>query len=71
MLKSFAKVQFKSHDNLMNACNNVKNCILNDTCLPVNVEACIALQELLNEDEMEVNPMGIVLYNLTEFTIIH
>lgn len=57
MLKSFAKVQFKSQENLLNACNSVKNCILNDTCLPVNVEACIALQELLNEDEMEVNPL--------------
>lgn len=56
VLKSFAKVQFKTQENLITACNSVKNCILNDTCLPVNVEACIALQELLNEDEIEVNP---------------
>ena len=49
----------------MNACNNVKNCILNDTCLPVNVESCIALQELLNEDEIEINPLGIFLHELS------
>lgn len=55
VLKSFAKVSFKSQENLMHACNSVKACILNDNCLPVNVEACCALQELLNEEEMEVD----------------
>ena len=59
MLKSFAKVQFKSQDNLLLACNSVKNCILNDESLPVNVEACIALQELLTEDsEIDPSPAG-------------
>jgi hypothetical protein len=51
VLKSFAKVQFQSQDNLVNACNYVKQCILNDPCLPVNVEACVALQEMLNDDD--------------------
>jgi len=55
VLKSFAKVSFKSQENLLNACNSIKHCILNDPCLPVNVEACCALQELLNEEEMEIN----------------
>lgn len=55
VLKSFAKVTFKLKENLLNACNNIKNCILNDQCLPVNVEACCALQELLNEEEMDVD----------------
>lgn len=55
VLKSFAKVQFKNQENLVTACNYVKQCILNDPCLPVNVEACIALQEMLNDDEVEIN----------------
>lgn len=69
MLKSFAKVQFKSQDNLLAACNYVKNCILNDESLPVNVEACIALQELLSEDsEIDVNPAGYLKnFNIEKF----
>jgi len=55
VLKSFSKIQFKSQENLVSACNSLKHCILNDTCLPVNVEACVALQELLNDDEVELN----------------
>jgi hypothetical protein len=55
VLKSFARIQFKSPENLVNACNNIKNCILNDTCLPVNVEACIALQEMLTEEEIDTD----------------
>ncbi len=51
VLKQFAKIQFKSPDNLLIACSHIKQCILNDVHLPVNVEACIALQELLNDDE--------------------
>ena len=62
MLKSFAKVQFKSMDNLVLACNHVKQCILNDPCMPVNVEACIALQEMLNDDEQELNEEGTLIY---------
>lgn len=58
VLKQFAKVQFKSPDNLVNACNNVKQCILNDNCLPVNVEACCALNELINDDDSELNGSG-------------
>lgn len=42
----------------MNACNYIKHCILNDQSLPVNVEACIALQEMLTEDEIEINTSG-------------
>lgn len=56
VLKSFARVSFKNPENLLIACNAIKHCILNDTCLPVNVEACCALQEILNEDEMDVEP---------------
>jgi importin-7 len=55
VVKSFAQVEYKSKDNLMTACNNIKQCILNDPCLPVNVEACCALQELINEDDEEVD----------------
>ena len=58
VLKSFAKVQFKSPENLVNACNYIKQCILSDPCLPVNVEACTALQEMLNDDESEINNSG-------------
>ncbi len=54
VLKAFARVAFKSKDNLLAACDSVKACLLSDACLPVNVEACCALQELLNEEEMEV-----------------
>ena len=42
----------------MNACNFIKHSILNDPCLPVNVEACIALQDMLTEDEIQVNNLG-------------
>ena len=42
----------------MNACNYIKHCILNDQSLPVNVEACIALQDMLTEDEIEINSTG-------------
>jgi hypothetical protein len=56
VLKSFANIQFKAEENLITACNFLKQCILNDTCLPVNVEACVALQEMLNDDdEVELN----------------
>jgi hypothetical protein len=55
VLKSFAKISFKNPDNLLTACNHVKQCILNDTHLPVNVEACIALQEMLNDDENAID----------------
>jgi hypothetical protein len=55
VLKMFARIAFKNPDNLQNACNYVKHCILNDTCLPVNVEACLALHEMLTEDEVEIN----------------
>jgi hypothetical protein len=58
VLKSFSKINFKSPDNLMNACNYIKHCILNDQSLPVNVEACIALQDMLTEDEIEINLTG-------------
>lgn len=55
-LKSFASIKFKSQDNLITVCNFIKHSILNDNCLPVNVEACIALQEILaSEEEVEVN----------------
>jgi hypothetical protein len=57
-LKSFSKVKFKSPENLMSACNYIKHCILNDTSLPVNVEACIALQDMITEDEIEINSTG-------------
>jgi hypothetical protein len=55
VLKSFARITFKAPENLLNACNYVKHCILNDACLPVNVEACLALHEMLTEDEVEIN----------------
>lgn len=55
VLRSFARVSFKNKENLMSACNSIKACILQDNCLPVNVEACCALQELLNEEEMDVD----------------
>lgn len=55
-LKQFARVEFKSQENLINACNYVKERILNDSCLPVNVEACCALNELINDEENELNP---------------
>ena len=55
VLKSFARIQFNSEENLITACNNIKQCILTDPCLPVNVEACVALQEMLNDDESELN----------------
>ncbi len=42
----------------MSACNYIKHCILNDTSLPVNVEACIALQDMITEDEIEINSTG-------------
>ena len=54
VLKQFAKIEFKSPDNLLAACNHIKQCILNDSQLPVNVEACVALQEMLNDDESSV-----------------
>lgn len=56
VLKSFSNVGFKSEENLIMACNYINHCILNDPCLPVNVEACVALSELIGEDEDEINP---------------
>ena len=55
VLKTFARVEFKSAENRISACNYIKHCILNDTSLPVNVEACVALQELLSEDDSEID----------------
>ncbi len=57
-MKSFSKIEFKSDDNLVTACNYIKHCILNDVCLPVNVEACVALLELISDDDDEINPKG-------------
>lgn len=71
VLKSFSKIQFKSQENLVSACNSLKHCILNDTCLPVNVEACVALQELLNDDDVELNLAGnLIIYKSLKFCIL-
>ena len=54
-MHAFSRIEFKSPENLVNACNAIKHCILKDPSLPVNVEACIALQELLNDEENDMN----------------
>jgi hypothetical protein len=56
----------------MNACNYIKHCILNDQSLPVNVEACIALQDMLTEDEIEINLTGNhTLVRFIQFMILY
>lgn len=57
-MHAFSLVEFKSPENLVNACNAIKHCILKDPSLPVNVEACIALQELLSDEENDMNTTG-------------
>lgn len=54
MLHYFCEVKFKSDQNLQNALELTRNCLINDNEMPVKVEAAIALQVLIsNQDKGE------------------
>lgn len=50
-------MKFKSEENLVNALRLTTNALLTDAELPVKVEAAIALQVLLSDQEDKVMPL--------------
>lgn len=51
MLHYFCEVKFKSDHNLQTALDLTRVCLINDTQMPVRVEAAIALQVLISNQE--------------------
>lgn len=51
MLHYFCEVKFKSDQNLQNALELTRHCLINDNEMPVKVEAAIALQVLISNQE--------------------
>lgn len=51
MLHYFCEVKFKSDQNLQTALELTRNCLINDNEMPVKVEAAIALQVLISNQE--------------------
>lgn len=51
MLHYFCEVKFKSDQNLQTALELTRLCLINDNEMPVKVEAAIALQVLISNQE--------------------
>lgn len=51
MLHYFCEVKFKSDQNLQRALELTRLCLINDNEMPVKVEAAIALQVLISNQE--------------------
>ena len=51
MIRYFCELKFKQERNLIIAVEAVKSCLCNDKDLPVRVEAALALQMLITEQE--------------------
>lgn len=51
VIRVFSEMRFKQEANLFTALEQTKNCLCNDKELPVKVEAAIALQMLITEQE--------------------
>lgn len=51
VLKHFCELKFKNEQNLKTSLEMVRNCLCSDKELPVRVEAAVALQVLLVEQE--------------------
>lgn len=51
MLKHFCELKFKNEQNLKTSLEMVRQCLCSDKELPVRVEAAVALQVLLVEQE--------------------
>lgn len=51
VLHYFCEVKFKSDQNLQTALELTRLCLINDTQMPVRVEAAIALQVLISNQE--------------------
>lgn len=51
MLHYFCEVKFKSEHNLQSALDMTRLCLINDNEMPVKVEAAIALQVLISNQE--------------------
>lgn len=63
----FNEIKFKSEDNLILALKLTTNALLTDSELPVKVEAGIALQALLSDQEETVEPL---LQSQVQYTIL-
>lgn len=51
VLHYFCEVKFKSDQNLQTALELTRHCLINDNEMPVKVEAAIALQVLISNQE--------------------
>lgn len=51
MLHYFCEVKFKNDQNLQSALQLTRLCLINDNQMPVKVEAAIALQVLISNQE--------------------
>lgn len=51
VLRYFCELKFRSEANLVTAMSAIKTCLLSDKDLPVSVEAALAIQMLITEQE--------------------
>lgn len=51
VLRYFCELKFRTEANLVNAMAAIKTCLLSDKDLPVRVEAALAIQMLITEQE--------------------
>lgn len=65
MLHYFCEVKFKSDQNLQTALELTRLCLINDNQMPVKVEAAIALQVLIsNQEKGEKEEVTRLTFNL-------
>lgn len=65
MLHYFCEVKFKSDQNLQTALELTRLCLINDNQMPVKVEAAIALQVLIsNQEKGEQEEVTRLTFNL-------
>lgn len=57
VVRYFCELKFHSENNMVQAVEAVKSCLLTDKDLPVRVEAALALQMLITEQERGVQYM--------------
>ena len=71
MLHYFCEVKFKSDQNLQTALELTRLCLINDNEMPVKVEAAIALQVLISNQEKgeQLSQSTVFLLNYTYFLV--
>jgi len=71
VLHYFCEVKFKSDQNLQTALELTRLCLINDNEMPVKVEAAIALQVLISNQEKgeQLSQSTVFLLNYTYFLV--